>query len=269
MCWRSAVSKDKVKFMTGFPSGDSRRRARLVHTSDCHLERDDGGPTQLAFEAVVNLAIANRADVLLIAGDLFDHSRVGPEIVAWVADQLNRFPGPVVLLVGNHDCLDEASVHHRHDLREVCDRLLMLDDPDGTSVDLPGSDITVWGRAMVEHAPEFQPLANAPAGRADRWSVIAAHGLLDAEAGRSSPIRSSELAELTADYVALGHIHVHTVVRESPPTRYSGSTHAHGSGKSGCVVVDFISGVGAVVEWVQTDDYITVNPELALTGQGR
>ncbi|MDO8732619.1 MAG: DNA repair exonuclease [Actinomycetota bacterium] len=251
--------------MTGVPRNDRRRPARLLHTSDCHLARDEGGPAQLAFQAVVNLAIARRVDVLLIAGDLFDHSRVGPEIVLWVADQLNRFPGSVVLLIGNHDCLDDASVHHRHDLRQVCDRLFMLDDPDGASVDLPGSDITVWGRAMVEHAPEFQPLFNAPVGRADRWSVIAAHGLLDAEAGRSSPIRSSELADLTADYVALGHIHVHTVVRENPPIRYSGAPHAYGSGGSGCVVVDFISGEGAIAEWVSTDDYVTVSPELALT----
>lgn len=235
---------------------DVRRHATLVHTSDCHLARDEGGPAQLAFQAVINLAIARRADALLIAGDLFDHSRVGPEIVAWVASELNRFSGPVVLLVGNHDCLDESSVHHRHDLRTVCDRLIMLEDPVGKSVDLPGTDIVVWGRGMVEHAPEFRPLANAPVGREDRWCVIAAHGLVDAEAGRSSPISSSELAELTADYVALGHVHVHTVVRESPPVRYSGSTYTHGDGKSGCLVIDFVPGDGAIVEWVALNDYL-------------
>ena len=246
----------KVKIMAGDSSIDQRRPATLVHTSDCHLARDEGGPAQLAFEAVVSLAIARRADVLLIAGDLFDHSRVGPEIVSWVADQLNRFPGPVVLLVGNHDCLDDLSVHHRHDLRELCDRLIRLDDPEGSSVDIAGTDITVWGRGMVEHAPQFQPLANAPVGQGDRWSVIAAHGLVDAEAGRSSPMTFDELGDLTADYVALGHIHVHTVVRESPPIRYSGSTYAHGVGRSGCLVVDFIPGDGAVVEWVSLDDYL-------------
>ena len=243
--------------MTFGDDSDVRRPATIVHTSDCHLASDDGGPGQIAFEAVINLAIAQNADAVLIAGDLFDHSRVGPEIVAWVASQLNRFQGPVVLLVGNHDCLDDLSVHHRHDLRGMCERLLMLDDPDGKSVDVPGSDITVWGRAMVEHAPEFRPLANAPEGRGDRWSVIAAHGLLDAEAGRSSPILSTELAELTADYVALGHVHVHTIVREVPPTRYSGSTFSHGGGSNGCLVVRFIPLQGADIEWVCLDDHVS------------
>jgi len=240
-------------------TADRRRAARLVHTSDCHLTRDDGGAAQQAFASVVSLAMAVEADGLVIAGDLFDHSRVGPDIVLWVAGQLNRFAGPVVLLVGNHDCLDPSSVHHRHDLRQLCDRLLMLDEPDGKSVDLPGTDITVWGRAMVEHAPQFRPLANAPRARGGRWSVIAAHGLVDAEEGRSSPIPSSELADLSADYVALGHVHVHTVVRESPPVHYSGAAHAHGSARSGCLVVDFIPGSGVRVEWASLADAAVVS----------
>jgi len=142
---------------------------------------------------------------------------------------------------------------------------MLLDDPDGTSVDLPGSDIKVWGRAMVEHSPQFQPLANAPFGSSDRWNVIAAHGLVDAEAGRSSPIAYEELDALTADYVALGHVHVHTVVRENPPIRYSGATHSHGAGTSGCLVVDFIPGQGAQVEWISLDDCASVSPEPVLS----
>jgi len=250
-----------VKIMVSAESRDLRRPATLVHTSDCHLDRADGTPEQLAFQAVVALAIARRADALLIAGDLFDHNRVGPEIVSWVAEQLNDFPGPVVLLVGNHDCLHDASVHRRHDLRALCDQLVMLDDPGGSSVDLGGSGITVWGRAMVEHSPDFQPVAAAPVGRNDRWSVIAAHGLVDAEAGRSSPIPTAELAALTADYVALGHVHLHSVVLESPPTRYSGAPYLHGAGRSGCVVVDFVPGEGAKVEWLPLDDYMREGSE--------
>ena len=235
--------------------GDRRRPATLVHTSDCHLEKTDGGPEQLAFRAVIDMAIDRQADVLLIAGDLFDHNRVKEEIVVWVAGQLNRFPGPVVLLVGNHDSLHDR----RHDLRDTCDRLIMLDHPEGKILDLPGTDITIWGRAMVEHSPEFRPLANAPMGQADRWSVIAAHGLVEAEAGRSSPMSTKEISELSADYVALGHVHVHTIVHESPPTRYSGATHVHWTDTSGCVVVDFIPGEGARAQWVSVDKYLSVD----------
>jgi len=238
------------RYSEPFNPADQRRPATLIHTSDCHLDKVVDSPEQRAFSAVIDLAILRDADALLIAGDLFDHNRVKPEIVHWAASELNRFPGPVVLLVGNHDVLHEASIHRKHDLRELCDQLFMLDNPDGDSFDVPGTEITVWGRAMREHAPEFRPLQGAPPARADRWSVIAAHGLVNAEAGRSSPIYTADLSELDADYVALGHVHIHSVVHENPLTLYSGAPHNWGDGNGGCVVVDFAENNQVRAEWV-------------------
>ncbi|CAB4915612.1 unannotated protein [freshwater metagenome] len=235
--------------MTSSPASDMRKPATLVHTSDCHLDKTLDGPEQQAFSSVVDLAIKRDADALLIAGDLFDHNRVKPEIVHWVASELNRYSGPVVLLVGNHDVFHESSVHNKHDLRDLYEHLYMLDQPDGSIFDLPGTEISVWGRAMVEHAPEFQPLLNAPKARPDKWNVIAAHGLVNAEAGRSSPIYTHELNELSADYVALGHVHVHSVVHENPLTMYSGAPYHWGSDKTGCIIVDFVPNEPVQAEW--------------------
>lgn len=229
---------------------DQRRSATLIHTSDCHLDKTLDGPEQQAFASVVDLAIARQADALLIAGDLFDHNRVKPDIVHWVASELNRYAGPVVLLVGNHDVFHESSVHRKHDLRELYEHLYMLDDPHGSLFDLPETEISIWGRAMLEHAPEFAPLLNAPPARNHRWNVIAAHGLVNAEAGRSSPIYTEQLNELSADYVALGHVHAHSVVHENPLTLYSGAPYFWGSDKRGCVVVDFVPSLGAQAQWV-------------------
>ena len=234
---------------TSIPS-DTRRPATLVHTSDCHLDKTLDGPEQQAFSSVVDLAIEREADALLIAGDLFDHNRVKPEIVHWVANELNRYRGPVVLLVGNHDVFHETSVHRKHDLRNLYEHLYMLDQPDGSLFDLPETDISIWGRAMLEHAPEFQPLLNAPKARPDKWNVIAAHGLVNAEAGRSSPIYTHDLNELDADYVALGHVHIHSVVHETPLSLYSGAPYNWGSEKSGCVVVEFIPESKVQAEWI-------------------
>jgi len=236
--------------MTSSPNVDSRKPATLVHTSDCHLDKTLDGPEQQAFSAVVDLAVERNADALLIAGDLFDHNRVKPEIVHWVASELNRYSGPVVLLVGNHDVLHESSVHKKHDLRELYEHLYMLDQPNGSILDLPETDISIWGRAMQEHAPEFQPLLNAPPARPDRWNVIAAHGLVNAEPGRSSPIYTHDLNQLSADYVALGHVHVHSVVHENPLTMYSGAPYYWGSDKTGCIIVDFMPHEPVQAEWI-------------------
>lgn len=236
--------------MTSRTNVDPRRPATLVHTSDCHLDKTLDGPEQQAFSSVVDLAIDRSADVLLIAGDLFDHNRVKPDIVHWVASELNRYSGPVVLLVGNHDVFHDTSVHKRHDLRELREHLYLLDQPDGSIFDLPDTDISIWGRAMLEHAPEFQPLLNAPPARLDRWNVVAAHGLVNAEVGRSSPIYTHELHALDTDYVALGHVHVHRVVHESPLSIYSGAPYNWDSDKNGCMVVNFTPGAGAQADWI-------------------
>ena len=49
--------------------------------------------------------MAAEVDMLLIAGDLFDHNRVPDETIAFVQEQLRRLQRPVVILPGNHDCL--------------------------------------------------------------------------------------------------------------------------------------------------------------------
>lgn len=231
------------------PSADDdiRRPAVLVHTSDCHLHANDNGIEQRAFSAVIDLCEQVRADALLIAGDLFDHNRVGEDLVRWVIGELARCICPVVLLVGNHDCYNEASVYRRFDIARGAPNVVVIDEPDGMTVHVPGSDLQIWGRAMPEHTPDYHPLAGVPGPQAGKWSVVAAHGLVDAAAGRSSPIGRKELDAISADYVALGHIHVHTVVQTSPLTVYCGAT-AH-PGRAGCVVVSFVPHQSPRADW--------------------
>ena len=77
---------------------------RFVHTSDLHLERPLGGvaevPTHLRelfldapFEAaaqVFETALSERADALLLAGDVVDFDLVGPRAVVFLLEQFQR-----------------------------------------------------------------------------------------------------------------------------------------------------------------------------------
>jgi DNA repair exonuclease SbcCD nuclease subunit len=230
-----------------------RRPATLLHTSDVHLDRHDGGHHQQAFAAMVDLAIAAAVDAVLIVGDLFDHARVRDDILGWTAEQLNRLERPVVLLVGNHDALHDQSVHHRFDASSRCRNVLFLDHPEGSVVDIPGTDLEVWGRAMIEHEPAFEPLAGVPAARPDKWTVIAGHGLVirdEFDRHRSSPIFPGSFDGLDCDYVALGHLHEHAVVHTDPLACYSGATARSHQGRAGCVIVDFATGRAPDLRWV-------------------
>ena len=56
----------------------------------------------------------------MISGDLFDHNRVGDDVLSLAASQLARLSCPAVMIAGNHDALDWDYVAlghiHRHQI---------------------------------------------------------------------------------------------------------------------------------------------------------
>lgn len=205
----------------------SRRPLRVLHTADVHLDGDGYGTAEQqaiyrergrhVFRRIVDRALTDEADLLLIAGDLFDHNRVPDETVAFVRAELARLRQPVVILPGNHDCLCAKSIYDRHDFSLGARHVHVIRRLEGETIDLPGLDVAVWGRAMAEHEPAFSPLAHLP-GRADRrWCLAMGHGFFYDERqrpDRSSPIFADEVRDAGWDYVALGHQHVRTDVSQ-------------------------------------------------------
>ncbi|MGH7554333.1 MAG: metallophosphoesterase family protein [Longimicrobiales bacterium] len=225
------------------PMRSPRRPLRVLHTADIHLDSDGYGSAaeQAAhrerdrgiFRRIVDRVLADRIDLLLIAGDLFDHNRVPDETVAFVRSELDRLRQPVVILPGNHDCLYPSSIYDRHDFTAGAEHVHVIGKFDGETVDLPELDALVWGRAMAEHEPGFSPLAHVP-GRDDRrWCLAMGHGFFFEERqrpDRSSPIFADEIRDTGWDYVALGHYHVHMDVSQGPVVaHYAGAPAADAS----------------------------------------
>ena len=146
------------------------RPVLLLHTADVHLGSGTEGPDgreERAFARGVDLAIEADVDGVIVAGDLFDHARVPEALLVWTAEQFDRLGRPVVLLVGNHDALHNESVHHRFRVMERCAQVKLLDDPNGSMIEVTGTDVVVWGRAMVERRARF-PTTRRRAGKACR-----------------------------------------------------------------------------------------------------
>jgi exonuclease SbcD len=234
-------------------SPDPRRPATVLHTADCHLGTSARRHEEAAFERAITRAGDEGVDAVLIAGDLFDHVRVSEETLRWTAEQLGKLGCPVVVIRGNHDVFDGQSVHERLMTTASLEHVHVIDDHHGRIVEVPGTDVVVWGRAMLEHEPGYRPFAGLPQAPDGRWTIAAGHGLVleDGSSGRSSPIFASDLAAVTWDYVALGHVHAYLEVRDHPtPVRYPGATATSRNGKPGVVLVDFIPGTGARPRWV-------------------
>ena len=236
-----------------------QRELRLLHASDCHLGLSSRmSPNEDAFVALIDLAVAEAVDALVIAGDLFDTPRAGLPALEWTAAQLDRLPCPAVILPGNHDIYGEQSVFTTMDFERRCANVHVLDEPGGELVCLPELDAAFFGRAVHDHAPSFRPMADVPPRPDAGWCVLIGHGLvLDSEepSGRGSPIYPSELAAIDWDYVALGHVATYQVVQAEPvPVVYAGNTARSYGGRPGAVLVEMIPEAGVTATWTALDD---------------
>ena len=236
-----------------------RRSLSLLHTSDCHLGTGPARRQEAAFASAIDLAISEAVDVFMISGDLFDHNRVGDDVLIWAADQLARLSCPVVMIAGNHDAHPESSVLHRfgphiHDLP-----ITILDDLEGSTTHLAELDLTVWGKSMDDHHPGFHPLDSLPARPEQGWCVAMGHGLVmpdETPSYRSSPIYPSHLDAIDWDYVALGHIHRHQIIRESPSViAYSGATAESLEGQPAAVLVTLDPDTGVSLSLRELDRF--------------
>ena len=243
----------------------SRRPLRVLHTADVHLDSDGYGDAhqqivhrdrgRRVFRRIIDRALTDTVDLLLIAGDLFDHNRVSDETVAFVRTELERLRQPVVILPGNHDALRTSAIYDRHDLTAGASHVHVIRQLNGETIDFPELEVVVWGRAMEEHAPEFRPLAHIP-GRDDRrWCLAMAHGFFyeaRQRPERSSPIFADEVRDTGWDYIALGHQHVQTNVSQGRvAAHYAGAPLMEwGSGHpAGTVLrIDFSADDGIRVE---------------------
>jgi DNA repair exonuclease SbcCD nuclease subunit len=176
----------------------------LVHSSDIHID----GKASESFHPlckVVDAAVRLRADILLLAGDIFDHNRLPLEQIDRASRVLGDATLPVVILPGNHDCLSADSVYRRGGLAEVPNVHVLGISSEEEWLDAE-LDIEIWGRPHMDYH-NYSPLAE-PRTRTTRWQVATAHGHWvrdERDRHRSWLIHTDEIEATGADYVALGH----------------------------------------------------------------
>jgi|TARA_Y100000310_G_scaffold317955_2_gene371451 DNA repair exonuclease SbcCD nuclease subunit len=207
---------------------------------------------------VVDATLEQKVDLLVIAGDLFDHNRVGEGIVQFVREQLGRVTCPVVIIPGNHDCYTEQSIYHRFDVATIGSHVHLLSIEEGETMELHDLNVRIWGRGIVDHHPENYPLEQVPPRKGDYWHVGITHGYYTGRGAAmySSLITAAEIAAADLDYLALGHVHAFATVSQSDPcAAYSGSPTSYPhipGGTAALVTLDPDTGVE--VEEVRVDE---------------
>jgi exonuclease SbcD len=227
---------------------------RLLHTSDWHLgrmlHRADLSGAQAAFvDHLVETVRAERVDVVLVSGDVYDRALPPVEAVELFDEALHRITAAgarVMLISGNHDSARRLGVASR-----LLDRagVFLRTRPDAAVPPVLLDD--EHGPVALYPVPYLEPAAVAaePAGRSHQAVLTAALGAARADLSCRAGVRSVVLAHAWVaggqgceserdisiggvgvvpaglfdgfDYVALGHLHGPQTLAEH--LRYSGS----------------------------------------------
>lgn len=206
---------------------------RFIHTADLHLDSPltslalrnaelgelVRGATRKALERIVDLAITEAVDALVIAGDLYDGSQTSMATALFLMGQMRRLDAAgirVFLIRGNHDAQSQIT-------RELTfpPNVHVFDGrgkPVKAGALATGREIHVHGISFANpHAPaSLLPSFRAPVP--DAVNIGLMHTSL---AGTSrhdpyAPVGVTDLAAHGFDYWALGHIHQRRVHLEKP-----------------------------------------------------
>jgi DNA repair exonuclease SbcCD nuclease subunit len=204
---------------------------RLLHTADVHLgarhaDLGDAAAAQrerqfAAFRASVDLAIAEKVDIFLIAGDLFDSNTQPKRSVERVAAELKRLVEArirTVIIPGTHDCYDRSSIYRAYDLETMSgsgddDDLVTVLTPGRPEVHLAACDVVVHAVVFATKRAPHSPLRDLRVAASEpqtTWHIGMVHGSLsipDKTDRDEVVITKEEIAATGLDYLALGHWH--------------------------------------------------------------
>lgn len=183
---------------------------KFIHIADVHLgavpdsdkpwAKDRQREIWDSFSRIIDICNNERADLLLIAGDLFHKQPLVKELkeVNYVFSKLNNTR--VVLMAGNHDYIGPRSNYPDF---EWNDNVYMFLNDTVQSVYFPEIDTFVYGlsyhqRDITEPVYDF-----ATPSRDDSIHILLAHGGDE----KNIPINRRKLLNAGFDYIALGHIH--------------------------------------------------------------
>lgn len=257
---------------------------RFLHTADLHLGsplRTIGAESEAlqetlrdatyeAFARIVDIAIDESVDFVVIAGDLYDQESRSVRANQFAVEQFERIGErgiPCYLTYGNHDPLGSRS-----ELLDLPDNVHVFDHEEVEIVDYPlegPTEARIIGhsyrsssdsRSMYEQfTPPDQSIPN----------IGVLHTGLDPDAGKYAPCSETDLrGKEGIHYWALGHIHHPRIYHGTPTLAYPGipqSRDVTEPAVGGCYIVEVETNREPQLEFVSTSPVIwqvrTVNIE--------
>jgi len=239
---------------------------RFLHLADVHLDTAFGSRSPQvrrrlreagrdAFRRAVDLALAERVQAVLIAGDLFDSARLSFESERFLRDQLERLGDegvPVVYASGNHDPGPGAGEgrqlqwpDHVTVVGDGTPRRIPLRDAEGTVF----AWVTAAGHATSREGRDLAasfPMASSSLPEIGLLHTQVVGSRRAEEHDAYAPSTLDTLRATGHHYWALGHVHLRQCLSDLPAIHYPGNTQGRSHkerGPKGALLVEIVDGV--------------------------
>jgi len=227
---------------------------RFIHAADLHIDsplrglsRYEGAPlerlrgaTRRALERMVDLAIEELVDFVLIAGDLYDRDWQDFHTGLFVREQMVRLGRAnirVFIVQGNHDAQGVIT-------KQVPwpENVKVFSSRTAETVRLDELGVAIHGHSFPDREVPEDLVPGYPAAVPGCFNIGMLHTSLTGIEGHDTyaPTTLPALKTKGYDYWALGHVHVRQVICESPRVIFPGNLqgrHARETGPKGCELV--------------------------------
>jgi len=257
-------------------------RLRFLHAADIHLDSPLRGlrtragdhgheiadAPRLAFVKLVDFAIEQKIDLVLLAGDNWDggHSDYGS--LLFFADQmtrLNRQGIRVVMIQGNHDAENQLRLTMPENVR-------MMSSRGPHSEIFADLGVAIHGQSYPRRDVMENLASKYPAAKPGMLNIGLLHTAVTGHSGAHrnyAPCTIEDLRDKSYDYWALGHVHARAELSRDPWVVYPGNLQTRmmrEAGDKGATLVTVQHGRIESVEHVPLDVVRWLPAEVDMTG---
>jgi DNA repair exonuclease SbcCD nuclease subunit len=227
---------------------------KFIHAADIHLDSPlhkldyyDGAPvdeirqaTRRAFNNLVQTAIAEEVNFILIAGDLYDGDWKDYNTGLYLVSQTSRLRDagiPVYMVAGNHDAASNITKTLR-----LPENVHLFPSNQPATHTMDSLNVAIHGQSFATPAVKKDLSLLYPTPLPGYFNTGLLHTCASGREGHEpyAPCTVEGLRSKGYDYWALGHVHQHEVLWDDPWIVFSGNIqgrHVRETGPKGCVLV--------------------------------
>lgn len=232
---------------------------KFIHTADIHLDSPlhrlqayEGAPVEeirrasrRAFENLMDLAIDEAVDFVLIAGDLFDGDWKDYHTGLYFVKQVRRLGDAgirVLIISGNHDAAGRMTRSLPYP-----DNVYVFASRKPETKILDDLEVAIHGQSFSKAAVTDNLALGYPDPVVGHLNIGMLHTSLTGREGHENyaPCGVDDLINKGYDYWALGHVHQYEMAAEEPFIVFPGciqGRHIRETGAKGCVLVTAAEG---------------------------